>query len=147
MTAITFSHAFRLPLPPDKAIELFTASGETLWVPGWAPRYVDPPDGTTVQGMVWTTEQDRVWWLCMAWDPAGHAAYVRLTPGVKLAHVKIWAEPDDQGARVSVSYEWKALSERGRAEIGAITRERYAAEIDQWHAQILSALIDGRIPG
>ena len=55
MTTITRSGLVEVALPPEQALELFTAKGETLWVPGWAPLYIEPPSGEPVEGGLWLT--------------------------------------------------------------------------------------------
>lgn len=132
-----FSHEIDLPLPPDRAITLFTPRGEEAWVPGWAPAYVDPPGGETTEGMIFSTGDGATWWTCLRWDPPGLVRYLRLTPGRKVARVEVRCIAARDGCRAHVSYDWFGLSPEGTAEISAITQQTFAAEIDGWRALIL----------
>lgn len=125
-------------MAPADALPLFTPKGEEAWVPGWAPRYIDPADGETTEGMIFSTSDDSVWWTCLRWSPPAEARYLRLTPGFKAARVAIECTPQGQGSRVAVTYDWHALSAAGAAEIAAITSAGFAAEIDGWRALILA---------
>lgn len=139
-----FSHAFALPMPPAQALSLFTPRGEEGWVPGWVPRYIDPPDGETRQGMLFATHADSVWWTCLEWNPAaGAVRYVRLTPGIKVARVSVSCQSAGQsaaaGTRVEVGYEWFALGPAGEAELASLTPAAFADEIEGWRDLILTA--------
>ena len=134
-----FSHEFELPFPPSEAMVLFTPKGEEIWVPGWNPRYVDPPRGETREGMVFSTHDDAVWWTCLLWDPAGEARYLRLTPGVKFARVHVRCAPCGEGAtQVQISYDWHAINEEGAREIAELGQEGFTHEIAKWRELILS---------
>jgi hypothetical protein len=135
-----FSHDFVLPLSPAGAMPLFTPKGEERWVPGWAPNYVDPPDGATGPGMIFSTGGGETWWTCLAWDPAGHARYLRLTPGHKVARVNVRCAAHPGGCTVTVTYEWIGLDDAGRSEVAAMTQAGFAQEIDGWRCLIGKAL-------
>ncbi|MCC0077217.1 MAG: SRPBCC family protein [Rhodobacter sp.] len=138
------SHSFSLPMPPDRALPLFTPRGEEAWVPGWAPVYVDPPGGETAEGMIFSTGNGAVWWTCLRWRPAtGEARYLRLTPGVKAARVGVSCRAEGAGTRVTVCYDWHALGADGAAEIAALTPAGFASEIDGWRSLILAAATSG----
>jgi len=138
------SHSFILPMSPDQALPLFTPKGEEAWVPGWAPAYVDPPGGDTVEGMIFSTGNGAVWWTCLRWCPAaGEARYLRLTPGVKAARVTVLCRAEGAGTRVSVAYDWHALGGEGAAEIAALTPDGFASEIDGWRTLILATAGSG----
>ena len=136
-----FQHTIQLPVPPDRALPLFTPRGEETWVPGWAPVYVDPPDGATSEGMIFSTGDGAVLWTCLRWDPAdGLARYVRLSPRVKAARVTIRCQPHGQGgSSVTVQYDWHALGPEGADDLATLTAEGFAAEIDGWRERILAA--------
>lgn len=55
---VVLSGVVPVGMPPERAIELFTAEGERSWVPGWHPTYPDPAtaDDTEV-GVIWQTQR------------------------------------------------------------------------------------------
>lgn len=134
-----FTHFFDLPFPPSEAMPLFTPKGEEIWVPGWNPRYIDPPRGETREGMVFSTHDDSVWWTCLRWDPAGEACYLRLTPGVKFARVHVRCDASGtEGSAVRICYDWHAINEVGAREIAELGPEGFAREIEGWRSLILA---------
>ena len=134
-----FTHEFELPFSPSEAMVLFTPKGQEIWVPGWNPRYIDPPRGETRTGMVFSTHDDTVWWTCILWDPEGEARFLRLSPGVMFARVSMTCTPrGDEASRISISYDWRAIDETGQAQIKTMTQERFSHEIEKWRGLILS---------
>ena len=139
-----FSHEIRISAPVTEAFPLFTPKGEEAWVPGWAPRYLQPEDGETRADMVFTTgagEEETVW-TCLAWQPADwHARYLRVTPSSRVAFVDVRCRPDGAAhTRVTVSYRMIALTDPGRRYIEAMTPARFARMIDDWSALIHDTL-------
>lgn len=137
---------FRVALPPERALDLFTARGEVAWAPGWNPRYVTPPDGAPVPGGIWLTEQDgqEVIWRVQRFDrQAREAEYLRVTPGNRVVTVEVRCSAEADHTLVSVSYRGVALSEAGRRWQEGFTAEAYAAMMKEWEGQI-AALVAGR---
>lgn len=102
----------RLPRPVKEVLRLFTAEGERLWVPGWAPRYPAPVEDDTVPGTVWLTDSEHglTHWVVAARTAHGFT-YGRITPGFTAGIVTIDAAPDaDDGTDVRVGYHLTALS-------------------------------------
>jgi hypothetical protein len=133
----------RVALPPDEAIELFTAKGEIGWVPGWQPHYVTPPDGSPLVGGVWLTGhgEDETIWRVQKFDRATHEAeYLRITPGNRVVTVQVRLAADGEGSLVTVSYRALAISEDGQAWVDAFTAERYAAMMREWQDLIAAHL-------
>jgi hypothetical protein len=131
----TFAHEIAIRLPVDEAFPLFTPKGEEAWVPGWEPDYVSPPDGTTVEEMVFVTRNhETTYWTCLKWEPdLWHARYLRLTPDSRVAFVDVLCRPEGDGNTiVRVAYTFVPLTDHGREHVEAVTRESFAASIDGW---------------
>ncbi len=143
-TSITASHTITIDLPIDACQRLFTPAGEELWVDGWQPRWLEPADGRTVQGMVFTTGSgdDLTVWTLMTWTQNPHRArYARVTPASRWGFVDVAC--DAQGAsstNVTVSYTLHALNGAGEQALEAFAPTLFAEMIDGWKADI-----DGRI--
>ncbi|MEC9342445.1 MAG: SRPBCC family protein [Pseudomonadota bacterium] len=138
-----FETEIEIPLPPSRAIRLFTPKGEEAWVPGWMPRYVEPVDGETVAGMVFETGEgeERTIWTCLEWSPeSGYAAYLRVVPGSRVSRVHVACRADGgKSSRVSVRYVHVAITPQGEAWLERMTQEAFEAEIGAWQRHILSA--------
>jgi len=136
----TFSHEISVPLPPDRAMGLFTPKGEEDWVPGWRPNYVSPPSGETCQDMIFTTGagHDLTIWTCLAWSPeAGRVRYLRNTPSSRIAFVEVICAADGPArSTVRVSYRFIALTPEGAAYVATITDTSFAADIAEWQVLI-----------
>jgi hypothetical protein len=138
------SHSFDLPLPLAKAFPLFEPEGERAWAPGWEPKYVHPADGRARKGMVFTTDAggEETLWLVLDHDPgAGAVEYARITPGHRVAIVRVKCAPIDAGAtRVTVSYEYTGLSAAGNDYVRSMDEARFRESIESWKALIEAAI-------
>jgi hypothetical protein len=138
------SHSFELPLPASEAFRFFEPEGERAWAPAWNPAYVYPANGQPEKGMVFTTGEgdEHTIWIVMAYAPdAGAVEYARITPGARLAIVRVQCAPmDTVSARVTVSYEFTGLSEAGNAFVRSMDESAYRAFIDFWREAIRRAL-------
>ncbi|RMH15956.1 MAG: SRPBCC family protein [Acidobacteria bacterium] len=139
---------FRLDLPPEQAIALFTAPGERLWVPGWNPTLLSG-DGTAA-GTVFVTPEGphTTIWVVVDYDPqAFRARYSRTTPGIKAGTVGVEVRADGEGgSEVRVTYALTALSEDGNRELAAFDAARYSQMMKEWQQLIRDATAERR-PG
>lgn len=78
--------------PAGIVLRMFTPKGEELWIDAWRPRYVHPPDGNTVRGMVFVTGDDAeqtIWQLLEFDEIRLRAVYARTTPGLALERSRL----------------------------------------------------------
>jgi hypothetical protein len=155
MASVMRAGEVTVALPPEAALELFTARGEARWVPGWAPRFVAPADGRPVVGGLWlTTDRDaagrevEVVWRVERFDPrAGIAEYLRVVPGDRVALVRIACAPLPAGpaihTRVAVSYQVTPLSPKGEAWLAEFDDAGFAAMMAEWQ-RLLDAHLAAR---
>lgn len=134
------SHRIAVEASVDQAFLYFTPAGEELWVDGWQPNYLNPPDGRTQAGMVFTTGQgdDRTIWTMVDFDRlAHHARYVRCTPASRTGTVDVrcTAAGADR-TEVQVSYTLTALTDAGERVLEAFEGDRFATMIDGWAREI-----------
>jgi hypothetical protein len=130
-------------LPPDKALPLFTAKGETLWVPDWRPEYVNPPDGEPIEGGIWLTKDGdtEVIWRVQRYDPAaGIAEYLRVVPGNRVAVVRVECTQSGAHTAVAVSYRITPLGSSGEAWIREMTEAAFAEMMTEWETLIAAYL-------
>jgi hypothetical protein len=131
-------------LPPDQALELFTAAGEIAWAPGWRPRYVTPPDGAPVVGGIWLTDDKdgtEVIWRVQRFDRGSREAeYLRISPGNRVVTVYVKCEPDGAHTRAIVTYRAVAISDAGRAWLDTFTAEAHAEMMSEWQRLIAAYL-------
>jgi hypothetical protein len=134
----------RIAAPLRDAFLFFTPDGERRWVPGWAPEYLHPRDGTHGPGLVFTTNADgeHTVWLVTRFDSErGAAEYVRVTPGSRIGIVTIACEVDGPGATVvKVSYRLTALSTAGNATLSAFDATAFAAMLRHWEQTVNHSL-------
>jgi hypothetical protein len=139
-------HSFLLPMAPADAIQWFTPEGERAWAEDWDPVYVHPAKGETEEGMVFTTAAggEATLWLLTSYEPAaGRAEYARITPGSRVAVVKVRCEAEGAQTRVNVSYTITGLSDAGNAYAREMSARRFAEYIDTWPASIARARARG----
>lgn len=139
-TAIVASHAIHVELPIRQCQMLFTPAGEELWVDGWKPRYMHPKDGSTAQGMVFTTgsaDELTVWVMTEFTREPYRARYARVTPASRWGFVDVECTPQGtEATQVSVTYSMHALNAAGSVVLEDFAPEPFAAMINSWKASI-----------
>ncbi len=131
-----YAHEFRLDRPVEAAFPLFTPKGEESWVPGWRPRYLQPPSGETCEEMLFVTGEgeEETFWTCLAYQPeTWHARYLRVTPASRVAFVDVRCKPEGSDrTRVRVAYQIHALTNTGQAYLEALPQSAFIEMIDTW---------------
>jgi hypothetical protein len=137
-------HTITLPLPVDRAFMLFTPAGEEHWVPGWQPRYLDPSDGTTRAGMVFTTGEGddyTVWHLADFDREATRSRYVRATPASRSGFVQVQCRAlSPERTEVTVDYDLTALTPGAEATLEAYAGKAFEGMIEDWARRIEACL-------
>ena len=135
--AITISRSdtFELDIGPTDAFPLFTAPGETLWVPGWRPFILSGDSYQT--GTAWVTQahdHTTYWHVADYDDKARHARYVRVTPEADSATVDVTVAPNgNDGSTVHVTYQSTGLSQAGNENIGKmLAPAQYTRMMEHW---------------
>jgi hypothetical protein len=138
------SHTISIPAPVDQCQRFFTPAGEELWVDGWRPAYIWPPDGRTEKGMVFTTGcgDDFTIWSLVDFDTASHRArYARVTPATRCGFVEVRCTPSGERATtVEVTYTLTALNEAGEQTLAAFSGPAFVAMIEGWRSAIEARL-------
>jgi hypothetical protein len=124
---MTHSHTLRVPLPPERALHLFTPVGERAWAPGWDPVFPagERGDGAT-PGTVFLTGAST--WVVVDREP-GRVRYARVTPGVRAGTVEVRLRPDGDETLADVTYVTTALND-----------EPFDPELAHWEPAIRAAL-------
>lgn len=138
--------SFEVALPPEETFPLFTARGELLWVPGWQPTFVFPPDGELALDQVWLTGagEELTHWLVTGLDRAGRRVeYGRVTPGSRMGRVIVQVSAAGAGrSLVKVRYVMSGLSPAGNQVVAELA-EGYAGMMAKW-AELVAAYLAGR---
>lgn len=145
-STFVFEHRLHVAAPPAVAFMFFTPAGEEAWVPGWQPRYVDPADGRTRAGMVFSTGEgdETTHWLLADFDRnALRSRYLRCTPASRMSVVEIACAEAPGGSTVTVRYRITPLNAAGLDAVRAFEGDGFATMIAGWErtlAQQLPAL-------
>jgi hypothetical protein len=127
-----YSHSLRVPLPPERAIHLFTPVGERLWVSHWEPRFPAGEGGDgSAPGTVFLTGDTH--WVVVDRTP-DRVRYARVTPGVRAGTVEVALRADGDGTIADVTYEMTSFAED----------DDYDPAIREWEPAIAAALAGGR---
>lgn len=142
---VSATHSIRINAPVAQCHRFFTAAGEELWVDGWKPVYVNPDDGRTQEGMIFTTGEfdDFTIWNLIDFDTASYySRYARVTPALRTGTVEVRCKAVDQGMTdVEVTYKLTALTPNGEESLDGFFGEAYANMIESWKQSI-----DSRLP-
>ncbi len=137
----------RIALPVERALHLFTPSGERLWVEGWAPEFPagEEGDGDAI-GTVFRTGRhgEQVTWVVAERDDRS-VRYARVTPGEWAGLVEVRCAPGpDAGTVAEVTYDLTALGAAGCTRLRELAAG-YEAYLGEWERQIGEALAAGRL--
>jgi hypothetical protein len=137
-------HRIRVAAPAVRAFQFFTPTGEELWVEGWHPSYIVPPDGHTEQGMVFTTgagAEFTIWQLADYDEAKLRSRYVRTTPALRTGFVEIACAPvGDNETEVTVTYTMTALTPEGVVSLDPYRGDAFRKLIDGWAERIAAHL-------
>jgi hypothetical protein len=120
-----------VPLPPRKAITLFTPEGERAWAPHWDPHHHSDTVFTT---------HETVWLVLPA--PPGTVRYARVTPNRHAGTVEVRcdADADADATRATVTYDLTPLTPNGLDDFAA----GYDAMLAEWERAIADACTASR---
>ena len=139
-TTVLRTTEITVDLPPQQAMELFTAEGERRWVDGWDPQYPDA-DRREGPGAVFTTEHGghQTTWIMVDHSPKS-VRYARVTQGMTAGTVAVdVVESDEHSTRVRVTYDLTALSSPGETWLDAFDAD-YDTAIGGWATEIAAGL-------
>jgi hypothetical protein len=120
-----YTGTIRVPLPPDRALALFTPEGERAWAPGWDPRHHSDTVFTTDHGGTQTV------WLSLEAD-ARAVRYARVTPGAHAGTVEVRCDAD---GTARVTYDLTPLAPHALDHFAA----RFDAMLAAWERMIAEA--------
>lgn len=128
-----YSHSVRVPLPPERAIHLFTPVGERLWVDHWEPRFPAGEEGDgSAPGTVFLSGDTH--WVVVDRTP-DRIRYARVTPGIRAGTVEVAVRPDREGADGE-----GAIADVTYAMISFAGDDEYDPAIHEWEPAIAAAI-------
>ncbi len=134
--------------PAEDAFQLFSPQGEKLWVPGWSPELLYPPERGWQAGLIFRTQEElgEAVWVVAALDRLRHeVTYYRVEPGRYVAQVNVRCQAKGRSETdVAVSYTFVGLSEAGNREIGDMSNTAYEEKMKRWHGWISKYLSSAR---
>jgi len=133
-----YSHSVRVPLPPDRAIHLFTPVGERLWVAHWEPRFPagEAGDGSA-PGTVFLTGDTH--WVVVDRTP-DRVRYARVTPGIRAGTVEVAVRPDGERADREGADREGAIADVTYAMTSFAGDDEYDPAIHEWEPAIAAAI-------
>ena len=138
--------SFELDTSADKALPFFTPDGERIWVKGWDPKPLYPPQAGVAftANAVFRVDQDeeRSLWTIVEADLERHIAeYIYVVEGERLSRVRVQIQPlGGKHCRVRVRYVHTATSEKGMQFVASVTEESYAQKMRDWQRLVSAAI-------
>ena len=138
MSRVAHTETFEINQPIERLFPLFSAEGETFWVPGWE---YDNVMGTTEmhEDYVFVTRAHdhsatEAVWIVKRHQPEAHRVeFYKVETGDKVGVVSVrCSEIAATATRVEVTYEYVSLSAAGDEYIRGFTAEAYRAFISEW---------------
>ena len=131
---------FILSAPPDKVFGFFSPLGEKLWVPGWNPELLYPPEAEWERGQIFRTQEERgaAIWVISALDRQRHQVeYHRVEAGRYVARVSVRCKQSGAGnSEVEVTYTFIGLSDAGNRDIAEMSATAYREKMERWRGWI-----------
>ena len=147
---VNVSGTVRVAAPLTEAFRFFTPEGERLYVPGWAPEYLHPEEGTLAEGLTFRTKhggEDTIWLVSKYEPDYGAIDYLRITPDsrIGIVMVRLASSPGEGEAPglpltdVTVTYRLTSLSTAGDRKLAAF-EAAFADQIASWERSIAAVL-------
>lgn len=149
--SVSHSDSFELKLLPQDAIQLFTAKGETAWIPGWNPSLLKG-DGYEKGSVFAISHGKHSTFIPIDYDEEKkHALYAKVTQGISADSIEINVGSNKRvGSIVTVDWERTALSDRGNEEVSKFDSKAYRQMMAEWKTMIessgvgISEFLEGR---
>jgi hypothetical protein len=139
-TSVRLATEITVGLPPEQAMELFTAEGERRWADGWDPHYPEP-HRREGPGAVFTTGHGghQSTWIMVDQRP-GSVRYARVTEGMTAGTVAVdVVGSGERSTQVRVTYDLTSLTRAGETWLEVFAAD-YEAAIGEWATEIAAAL-------
>jgi hypothetical protein len=134
-------------LPPERAFQFFTASGEQAWAQGWDPKFPRPVADETEPGTVFETGHGGRWsiWTVVRCNVGELIQYAVVTPGERGGLVSVVFRRSRNGTEVTVSYDLTALDPAANDELERFA-DNYPSFFGHWEQSIAAAIGGGHLP-
>ena len=147
MNRVRHSADFQLDQPADIPFPLFSAEGEKLWIPGWDYENVMGANDFHEDYIFLTENHDhaanKAIWLVKRYKPSEYLVeFYKVEPDEKVGVITVKCRAlSETKTKVSVTYEYIAISEQGNAFISSFTSLEYNDFIAEWQ-QLLEAYFE-----
>jgi hypothetical protein len=120
----------------DQVFELFSPSGEKLWVPDWDPELLYPVGVQWKEGLLFRTREetgDAVWVISRLNRAAHEVTYHRVEPDRYVARIDVRCSAlPERKTEAAVTYTFVGLSDRGNGDIAKMTQTEYDKKMQRW---------------
>lgn len=138
MNMIEHTSAFEIHQAIDILFPLFSAEGETLWVPGWD--YENIMGSTTLcEDYIFLTgnhdhASTKAIWLVKRYEPESYfVQFYKVEPEDKVGIISVQCTGiGEERTHVQVTYAYRGLSQKGNDFISTFTSHKYEAFIGEW---------------
>ena len=131
----------RVPVSADRALRLFTPSGEREWVKGWNPVFPAETCDDSALGTVFVTHAhgggQAIWMVAHRTEHS--MRYARAVPGVWAGTVEVRCEPAGSHAVAHVTYDLTALLDAERPRLREFAAD-YATLLLEWEHALAATL-------
>ncbi|MEM8533938.1 MAG: hypothetical protein AAGF95_24045 [Chloroflexota bacterium] len=139
MNQVRHSADFQIQQPAAILFPLFSAEGEKLWVPGWDYKNVMGKTDLHEDYIFITENHDHAAsdaiWLVKRYEPSEYLIeFYKVEPEEKVGIITVKCSVlSEVKTKVSVTYEYISLSEKGNEFVRNFTSEEYKQFISEWH--------------
>ncbi len=144
MKSVGHTASFVMSVAVDVLFVLFSPEGEKLWVPGWDYQNIMGTTELAEDYIFVTSNHDHAAadaiWLVKRYEPAQYLVqFYKVEPGDKVGVITVVCEPlDAHKTRVTVAYQYTALTASGEAFVASFDAETYRAFIGEWETLLVA---------
>lgn len=144
MIHVTHTKSFTLTEPIEMVFPLFSAEGETKWVPDWEYENIMESKELHENYVFLTTNHDhstaKAIWIVKHYDPEKHVIqFYKIEPEQKVGAISVSCTALSSSiTETTVTYEYIAISNEGKTFISTFTSDKYDEYIEEWK-QLLTA--------
>ena len=138
MNHIKHTAEFQLDQPADILFPLFSAEGEKLWVPDWDYKNIMGSTQLHEDYIFVTGNHDHAAgdaiWLVKRYDPDNYyVGFYKVEPEEKVGIIAVKCDVlSESRTNISITYEYKALNEKGNKFISNYTDQEHRKFIGEW---------------
>jgi len=133
------SSTFHVEALVEKSFPLFGPLLEMEWAVGWEPRIIYLQQKFVEEHMIFKTKSnygEDYLWAVTQFNPDAHTIEYTVTASERIWFIQVECEKDGDRTKVTVTYTYTGLSEKGNQQNKEALQKMFAHELKDWEKAI-----------